>query len=60
MKLAGFSKQYFPRLNEIILVSEPEAAALSVLKSVQEDEGHNFFQANLLKSCPTADRADIL
>ncbi|KIW87873.1 uncharacterized protein Z519_11457 [Cladophialophora bantiana CBS 173.52] len=33
---SGFSKNYFPRFNNIILVSEPEAAALFVIKSIQQ------------------------
>ncbi|EXJ56124.1 hypothetical protein A1O7_09055 [Cladophialophora yegresii CBS 114405] len=35
---AGFDKKYFPRLNEIILASEPEAAVLFVLKSIQHED----------------------
>ncbi|OCT45382.1 Hsp70 family protein [Cladophialophora carrionii] len=35
---AGFDKKYFPKLNEIILASEPEAAVLFVLKSIQHED----------------------
>ncbi|ETI21666.1 hypothetical protein G647_08013 [Cladophialophora carrionii CBS 160.54] len=35
---AGFDKKYFPKLNEIILASEPEASVLFVLKSIQHED----------------------
>lgn len=36
---AGFNKSYFKCLNQVILLSEPVAAAMYVLKSIEEEEG---------------------
>jgi hypothetical protein len=40
--MAGFTKQNFPRLEDTILVAEPEAAALYTLRTQLEIEGDEF------------------
>lgn len=41
---AGFNNRYFKNLNKIVLVSEAEAAALFVLRSLQVEDGEEVVQ----------------
>ena len=41
---AGFNKDSFPRMSDVIFVTEPEAAALYTAKYLKEDKGEEFLK----------------
>ena len=43
---AGFNSETFPNLRDIILVNEPEAAAIYTARYLKEDKGREFLQAS--------------
>ena len=48
MRDAGFNKIHFKGLNEIIFLSEPVAAALYVLKALEEEDGERVLKVRSL------------
>lgn len=49
IKGAGFNEQTFQKLNSIVMVSEPEAAALHVVKSMRDEYQQHFLKVSLGK-----------
>ena len=47
-KAAGFNEVTFPNLKDIIMVSEPEAAAIYTARYLNKDKEKEFFKAGLL------------
>ncbi|KAH0556986.1 hypothetical protein GP486_005225 [Trichoglossum hirsutum] len=48
VKNAGFNEETFPNLNDIVMVSEPEAAAIYTARYLKEDKGKEFLRASAL------------
>jgi hypothetical protein len=44
--MAGFNKAIFPNLRDIIMVTEPEAAAIYTARYLKEDTGREFLKAS--------------
>jgi hypothetical protein len=40
---AGFSKQYFPRLKDVMCITEGEAAAIYTVRHLKEEQGKDEF-----------------
>lgn len=49
IKKAGFNEETFPSLNEIITVTEPEAAAIFTARYLKEDKKTEFLKVGVLK-----------
>lgn len=44
--MAGFNQEAFPRLKDVIVVTEPEAAAAYTARQLREEEGRDFLKVN--------------
>jgi hypothetical protein len=51
---AGFDESNFRRLRDVIMVSEPEAAALYTLKDLREQDGEESINVSLSNRLPFA------
>jgi hypothetical protein len=48
VKRAGFDNATFPNLRDIIMVTEPEAAAVYTARYLKEDTGREFLKESSL------------
>jgi hypothetical protein len=39
---AGFNREFFPRLSEVIFVTEPEAAAIYTARYLKQETGQEY------------------
>jgi hypothetical protein len=45
---AGFNEKSFPGLRDMIMTTEPEAAAIYTARHLKEEEGDNFMKVRIL------------
>lgn len=50
IKKAGFNEQTFPNLTDIIMVTEPEAAAIYTARHLKEDKKTEFLKVSFVSS----------
>jgi hypothetical protein len=50
VRKAGFNEKTFPLLKDIIMVTEPEAAAVYTARYLQEESGQVFLKVSLLEN----------
>jgi len=48
---AGFNKEFFPRLDDFLFVTEPEAAAIYTARYLKEDQRVEFLKVIAASIC---------